>query len=170
MKALVIFVAGLIAAPLLFALAAIAGWLPSNATSAPPQWERGIAGRALDASLEKRAAGLKNPIGLNDTAALAAGQKLYAANCAGCHGSRNGPSDWGRKGFYPRVPQFWQGDAADLTPEEAYAAIHDGIRYSGMGAWRDLMKEKDMWKVANFVASIEPVQPACCKPSAPHRH
>ena len=23
-----------------------------------------------------------------------------------------------------------------------------------MGAWRDLMKEDDMWKVANFVASI----------------
>jgi mono/diheme cytochrome c family protein len=86
-------------------------------------------------------------------------------NCAGCHGDAKARSDWGSKGFYPRVPQFWQGDAADLTPEEAYAAIHDGIRYSGMGAWKDLMKDDDMWKVANFVARIHDLSPAA-KPKA----
>lgn len=40
------------------------------------------------------------------------------------------------------------------TPNEAYGASHDGIRYSAMGAWRDMMNELDMWKLANFVASI----------------
>jgi hypothetical protein len=48
---------------------------------------------------------------------------------------------------------------ANVTPEEAYAAIHDGIRYSGMGAWRDLMKPDDMWKVASFVARIRNLPP-----------
>jgi mono/diheme cytochrome c family protein len=42
----------------------------------------------------------------------------------------------------------------DLSPEEAFAAIHDGIRYSGMGAWSGMMKDEDIWKVANFVARI----------------
>jgi mono/diheme cytochrome c family protein len=111
--------------------------------------------RALDASLEKRSEGLKNPIKPGDAAAMAAGQKLYADNCAGCHGGAKGPSQWGSKGFYPRAPQFFQ-EGTDVGPEEAYAAIHDGIRYSGMGAWRDLMKEGDMWKVANFVAQVKP--------------
>jgi hypothetical protein len=68
--------------------------------------------------------------------------------------STKGPSQWGSKGFYPRAPQFFQ-EGTDVGPEEAYAAIHDGIRYSGMGAWRDLMKEGDMWKVANFVAQVK---------------
>jgi mono/diheme cytochrome c family protein len=154
MKPLVTFILGLIAAPVLFALAGIAGGLPSDATSAPPKWESSLGMRALDASLEHRASGLKNPIAANDTRALAAGQKLYADNCAGCHGTRSAPSKWGASGFYPRVPQFWQ-QGSDVSAEEAYAAVHDGIRYSGMGAWRDLMKDDDIWKVANFVSRIK---------------
>jgi len=159
MKTLVAFIAGLIAAPLLFGIAAAAGWLPSNATSSPPGWEEKIGMRALDASLEKRSDGLRNPIKAGDMAALADGMQLYSDNCAGCHGDANKPSAWGSKGFYPRVPQFWQGEMTDMTPEEAYAAIHDGIRYSGMGAWRDMMKGGDMWKVANFVARIHDLPP-----------
>ena len=153
MKAILAFTAGLIAAPLLFGLAAVAGRLPSSATSSPPNWEMSAGMRALDASLERRSKGLKNPIAANDAAAVAAGTKLYAVNCAGCHGRAKAPSAWGSKGFYPRAPQFWK-EGSDVTPEEAYAAIHDGVRYSGMGAWRDLMKADDMWKVANFVARI----------------
>lgn len=33
-----------------------------------------------------------------------------------------------------RAPQFSQQADSDLTPVEAFAAIHDGIRYTGMGA------------------------------------
>ncbi|HLO21665.1 MAG TPA: c-type cytochrome [Sphingomicrobium sp.] len=153
MKTLVAFIVGLIAAPIVLGLLGVVGWLPSNATSDPPRWESSLGMRALDASLEKRSSGLNNPVAENDTAALAAGGKIYANNCAGCHGSAKGPSDWGAKGFYPRAPQFFQ-EGSDVSSQEAYAAIHDGVRYSGMGAWRDLMKEDDMWKVANFVADI----------------
>ena len=93
MKSFFAFVAGLIALPALLLVAAIAGWLPSNSTAEPPRWESSIGMRALDASLEKRSNGLKNPIASNDHAALTAGAKLYADNCAGCHGSAKGPSD-----------------------------------------------------------------------------
>lgn len=153
MKILIGFIIGLVAGPILFALAGVVGWLPSNATSEPPKWESSIGMRALDASLEKRSGGVKNPIKPNDAAALAAGKELYSDNCAGCHGDQTRPSKWGSRGFYPRAPQFFQ-EGTDVGPEEAYAAIHDGVRYSGMGAWRDMMKEDDMWRVANFVATI----------------
>jgi len=153
MRTLIVFILGFIAFPLLVALAGVLGWLPSHSTAEPPGWESSLGMRALDASLEKRAAKLSNPIDSKDSAALAGGRKIYANNCAGCHGSAKGPSDWGAKGFYPRAPQFFQ-EGTDVDPNEAYAAIHDGVRYSGMGAWRDLMKDDDMWKVANFVASI----------------
>ena len=153
MKTLVAFVLGLIAIPVLLALAGFAGWLPSDATPKPPGWESSMGMRALDASLEQRSDGLASPIAANDSAALAAGAKIYATKCAGCHGDAKAPSLWGAKGFYPRAPQFFQ-EGSDVTPPEAFTAIHDGIRYSGMGAWRDLMKDDDMWKVANFAASI----------------
>lgn len=153
MKILIGLVIGLIAAPLFFALAGVAGFLPSDSSSDPPKWESSVGMRALDASLEKRSSGLKNPIAPTDSAALAAGAKIYGDNCSGCHGSAKGPNDWGAKGLYPRAPQFFQ-QGSDVTPPEAFAAIHDGIRYSGMGAWTGQLKDDEMWKVANFVASI----------------
>jgi mono/diheme cytochrome c family protein len=152
MKMLIAFVAGLIAAPVLFAVAAVAGLLPSNSSSEPPKWESSIGMRALDASLEKRSAGLTNPVRANDAAAIAAGAKIYSDNCAGCHGSAKGPSSFG-SGFYPRVPQFFQ-EGADVEPKEAYAALRDGVRYSGMPAWRSELSDAQMWQVANFVATI----------------
>jgi mono/diheme cytochrome c family protein len=147
------FVIGLILLPAALALLAMTGRLPSDSLSAPPGWETGIGRRALDAALERRTAGLRNPIAANDEAALIAGMDLYRENCAGCHGGTRGPSDWGRSGFYPRVPQFWQEPVA-IAPAEAFVAVRGGIRYSGMGAWQGMMSEPEMWQVANFVSRM----------------
>ena len=155
MRTLIVFILGLIALPLVLALAGVLGWLPSHSTADPPGWESSLGMRALDASLEKRSAKLSNPIDSKDTAALAAGRKIYANNCAGCHGSMKGPSDWGSKGFYPRAPQFFE-EGSDVSAPEAFAAVRDGVRYSGMGAWRDQLSDDEMWKVANYVAGIQP--------------
>jgi mono/diheme cytochrome c family protein len=161
------FIAGLIAGPLLIIVTGMLGLLGSTATATAPGWENALGGKLLDRALEHRTSGLKNPIRANDTAALAEGQALYGDNCAGCHGDQAGPSKWGSMGFYPRVPQFWQLKENELTPEEAYAAIHDGIRYTGMGAWSGMMKEDEVWKVANFVASIHH-RPAQAEPHSAH--
>ena len=155
MKILIAFIVGLIAAPIVFLLTGVLGWLPSDAASTPPGWESSIGMRALDASLEKRSGGLTNPVQSNDTAALAAGKKTYADNCSGCHGDAKGPNAWGAKGLYPRAPQFFQ-HGSDVSPSEAFAAIHDGVRYSGMGAWKGELNDQQIWQVANFVAHIEP--------------
>lgn len=96
--------------------------------------------RALDASLNSRSAKLSGPIAQNDPAALAAGAKIYADDCAACRGSAKGPSDWGAKNFYPRAPQFVQ-EGSDVSPSESFAAIHNGIRYSGMRAWCGQLKD-----------------------------
>lgn len=154
MKTIIAFIVGVIAFPVIFAVMGIVGWLPSNSTSEPPHWESSIGMRALDASLEKRSGALSNPVQPNDNVSIAAGKKIYADKCAACHGSATGPSDWGAKGFYPRAPQFFQ-EGSDVSPPEAFAAIHDGVRYSGMGAWRGQLKDDEIWKVANFVAGIQ---------------
>ena len=152
MKMLIGFILGLIALPALFALAGVLGWLPSNASATPPGWESSFGMKALDASHEKQSDKLSNPIDEKDAAALAVGKKIYADNCAGCHGDAKRASSFG-SGFYPRVPQFFQ-EGADVDPNEAYAAIHDGIRYSGMPAWHGQLSDQQIWQVANFVANI----------------
>ena len=38
--------------------------------------------------------------------------------------------------------------------------VKHGIRYSGMGAWDDLMEDEDIWRVVTFLSSLrEPPQP-----------
>jgi mono/diheme cytochrome c family protein len=156
----VALVVGLLALPVVLAVLALAGWLPADAVSQPPAWEVAIGERALDASLEARAKGVHNPIAASDSVALLAGEKLFRDNCAGCHGSATTDSPWGARNFYPRVPQFWRAEEDDMpAPEEAYIAVRDGIRYSGMGAWNGMLNERQLWQVANFVSRMHRLPP-----------
>jgi mono/diheme cytochrome c family protein len=159
MRTLLIFLAGALLAPLLLLLAAAGGWFSVHATAEPPEWEAGLGRMALHSGLKRETGSLRNPVPAPDEAALAQGMRLFRINCAGCHGDGVGPSPWGSRNFYPRVPQFAE-QQPDITPEQAFLAIRDGIRYSGMGAWRGMMAEGDMWKVANFVTHIHTLPPA----------
>jgi mono/diheme cytochrome c family protein len=158
------FVIGLLLLPIGFAVFAMAGWLPTDAVSQPPGLEVAIGERALDSSLEGRAKGLRNPIAANDNAAVLAGAKLFHENCAGCHGSANADSRWGSQNFYPRVPQFRSIEDDDVpSAEEAYVAIRDGIRYSGMGGWNGMLSERQMWDLANFLSRIHRLPPEAAR-------
>jgi mono/diheme cytochrome c family protein len=85
--------------------------------------------------------------------------KIYRTNCAGCYGDFGKPSAWGANGFYPRVPQFPNAPSA-LRSEEMFLAVRNGVRYSGMGAWRDLMSEEETWKVVAFLSNMHSLPPA----------
>jgi mono/diheme cytochrome c family protein len=159
MRTLLLILAGVLLVPLLFLIAAALGLLPIGATADPPGWETAVGRRALHAGLGREAASLRNPVAAGDEAALAQGMRLFRMNCAGCHGDGTGPSPWGSKNFYPRVPQFAQERVA-IGAGPAFLAIRDGVRYSAMGGWRGMMDEADMWKVANFVSRIPNLPPA----------
>jgi mono/diheme cytochrome c family protein len=137
------------------------GLWPWRATSIPPTWENALAVRSLHSALARSARTLRPPISPSEET-LRAGMKIYRSNCAGCHGDFAHPSIWGTKGFYPRVPQFADTPPA-LSAEEVYLVVRDGIRYSGMGAWKDLISEEDTWKVALFLSQLKSL-PDAVKP------
>jgi mono/diheme cytochrome c family protein len=112
---------------------------------------------ALDAAIAREAPKRANPIAVDD-AALLAGMKLYRSNCEGCHGGGRGPSEWGAK-FYPPVPQF--GARPPGRPDwQIVWIIENGLRYSGMGGWKGMMPEEDMWRVASFLSRLDALPPA----------
>ena len=156
-KLLVAFVLGAVAVPVAWIIAAFMGWLPVEATADPPPWEAKLAHRALEASLEGRASRIESAMPSSD-AALLAGMKLYVNNCSGCHGRPGAPSDWGTKAFYPRVPQFAERPS-NLEPAEMFIVVRHGVRYSGMGAWDDLMPDEDIWRVVAFLSSLRKLPP-----------
>lgn len=147
------FFAGFILGPLIAVIIAGVGLWPWRATSIPPKWENTFATRSFHAAVSREAKNLKAPISPSEET-LRAGMKIYQTNCAGCHGDFGQPSTWGAHGFYPRVPQFPKAPPV-LRSEEMFLIVQNGIRYSGMGAWKDLSSEEETWKVALFLKNMQ---------------
>src|SRR5207302_2121037 len=84
------FILGVIVTLLVFILGALGfamlGFFPTNANVAPPHLEKRLANGAVDASMERHAPRVTNPLPPTDQN-LIDGMKLYTMNCALCHGS-----------------------------------------------------------------------------------
>ena len=150
---------GLVLAPLAVAGAARAGVLSLTAIAPPPAWETNLGRSALHGSVSRAARRLPESPPAATEEDLRGGLRLYRMNCAGCHGDYGRPSDWGTTSFYPRVPQFAESPTT-LTTREAFFVVKNGVRYSGMGAWRNLMNDADIWRVASFVSRMRSLPPS----------
>src|SRR3989442_3382167 len=81
------------------------GFVHTNADATPPSWEQRIAMSSLDASMERHAPRVNNPVPPTDDNIID-GMKLYTMNCAGCHGGLdNKPSPLAHS-QYPPPPQL----------------------------------------------------------------
>ena len=123
-----------------------------------PRWERALAMPSMDASTERHAPRLANPIPAT-AANLAAGASLYRDKCADCHGRPDNPvSDYGRS-FYPPAPQFFRF-APDMPEYQNFYIIKHGVRWTAMPAWGHIMADSEMWQVAAVLSRIHDLPPA----------
>jgi thiosulfate dehydrogenase len=137
---------------------ALLGLMPTNADATPPAIETRIASAALDASMERHAPRLNNPLPPSDENIID-GMKIYTMNCALCHGALDKKESPLAKSFYPPVPQLILEPLDD--PEwHIFYAIRTGVRYTGMPAWGKVLREQDLWKVTAFLARVEKPSPA----------
>jgi len=146
----VIGIVALVAGGLLYARA---GMINPRADIPVPSLEENIAMKSLDASLDRRAPDIKNPVTADDTQ-LAAGMKLYQSNCAGCHGDIVHPESPMAKTLYPRAPQF-QKEKPDMPDNQNFYLIKHGMRYSGMPAWERSMTDGQTWQVVTFLSHMD---------------
>jgi thiosulfate dehydrogenase len=152
------FLSGVFLGPFIIAVGLWLGIWPWRATSVPTSFEKTLGARSLHRALAREAKKLRAPFPASDETLLA-GLKIFRANCAGCHGDLGQPSAWGANGFYPRVPQFG-GEPSSLRAEEMFLVVRNGIRYSGMGAWKELMSEDDTWRVVIFLSNGKSLSPS----------
>ena len=97
---------------------------------------------------------LKNPVPPDDES-IEAGKKIYQRRCASCHGP-TGKGDGGMA--------LSGGTPSDLTDEtwdygstdgEMFVNIRDGFS-ADMLAYKDKLKEKEIWQVVTFMRSLGP--------------
>ena len=89
------------------------------------------------------AAAMTNPLAGNANAA-AGGKKLYAQNCAQCHGNN-------LQGMGP-APALESSNVKSAKPGELFWFITNGNLSAGMPSWSSLPKQQ-RWQIVSFLES-----------------
>ncbi len=93
-----------------------------------------------------------------DEANLLSGAKVYKQHCATCHGLPGEPKGTIALGMYPAPPQLFHGvGVTDDDAWESYWKVENGIRMSGMPAFKDRLTEKQIWQVAVLVKNADKI-------------
>jgi thiosulfate dehydrogenase len=155
------FIAGIIVTIIIAAgigYGAIAtGRIPAAAAGARAfPLERWAARRSLRATLAREAPKGVNPVELVD-ADLITGINLYQHHCAVCHGGVKGeaaPTPIA-KGEYPAPPQLATDGVEDDPEGWTWWKIENGIRWTGMPAWKDTLTPQQAWTLTLFLKHMD---------------
>ena len=133
------------------------GGMPAAAANAKPlPLERFMAGRALHVAIAKDA---DKPSPLPpDEANLAAGAKVYRAQCLVCHGAIDQKQpDAIARGMFPRPPQLMppRKGVTDDPVGETYWKARNGIRLTGMPAFEGSLTEDQLWQVSLLLSKAD---------------
>jgi mono/diheme cytochrome c family protein len=104
------------------------------------------------------AAKMTNPVKADQTS-IAAGQKLYEKNCAGCHGDTGKGDGSMADELTPKPSNLTDADwKHGSTDGELFLVIRDGAKNTGMKAFSKKMTAHQIWDVVNYVRSIGPAK------------
>ncbi len=134
------------------------GYAPVAASARPIPFERNLTRLGLHSYLDK----LPHPVPqmAADEASLIAGAKIYKQHCAVCHGFPGEPKSAIAQGMYPAPPQLFQGvGVTDDEPWESYWKVENGIRMSGMPAFKGRLTETEIWQVSVLVKNADKITP-----------
>ena len=137
---------------------AMLGFFPTNANVPPPGIDKRLAMGAVDASMERHAPRLTNPVPPNDQNFID-GMKLYTMNCALCHGGLDRKPPSLANSFYPPAPNL-VSDPPDDPEWHLFYTIRTGIRYTGMPSWEKTLSQPDMWKITSLLSHMNKLPPA----------
>jgi mono/diheme cytochrome c family protein len=135
------------------------GVVPSRASDKPSRIERWAANTSLKAAIARETRGTVDPLTPSDDN-VAAGLKIYAANCVVCHGASDHKPSILSQGFYIRAPQLAKDGVEDDPESEAYWKVRYGIRFTAMPAFGERLSDDDLWRVAMFVKRMDKLPPA----------
>jgi len=150
---------GLILAPL-----ALLAWFqwghPPVAVADPPlPLERQITQVPLNARIARELPG-NQPIPA-DEANLTAGAQVYRDQCAVCHGFHDRPSSFAAH-MFPEAPALWEKHqdsdvvgVSDDPPGETYWKVANGIRLTGMPAFKYALTDTQIWQVSVLLANAD---------------
>jgi thiosulfate dehydrogenase len=132
------------------------GFAPVATSASPMPLERKLAKSALHAYLNKLPH--PQPMVPADEANLIAGSKVYKEQCGTCHGLPGEPKSAVSQGMFPAPPQLFHGvGVTDDEPWETYWKVENGIRMTGMPAFKGQIPEKEIWQATMLVKNADKI-------------
>jgi mono/diheme cytochrome c family protein len=150
-KYLVGFIVGLLLVPTIAFLYLWFGYAPVATASPPLPLEATITRIALNKRIAEEApkAAPIEPSPAN----LIAGATIYTGHCVVCHSGISGTASAIAKGMFPRPPELLHGKGVtDDRVGETYWKAANGIRLSGMPAFRGSLTDTQLWQVSEVLA------------------
>ena len=131
------------------------GMAPVATSASAMPFEKKLAKLGLNKRIEKEMP--KDPPAIQmDDAAYQAAASVYKDNCAFCHGLPNQQRPPAATGMYPRPPQLFRGHGVtDDEPGETYWKVANGIRLTGMPAYKPSLNDQQLWQVTMLLKNAD---------------
>src|SRR5580692_3607243 len=140
---------------MLGALGAVLGalLLGCKAGKQPSQAETSLANAAKDVVIPLEAGKMKNPLPETDEV-VSQGQEVFLGSCAQCHGAdARGDTNVGRN-MNPPAMDLTSSHVQHWSDAELFWIIQNGVRLTGMPAWKSSISDNDTWKLARFIHNL----------------
>ena len=137
-----------------------------SADDRPGRLEREIAGRLVRLSSPPSERDRHNPF-----AGTVSDETVdhYNDHCAACHAADGrGHTEMGEN-MYPKVPDLAGAAVQQLSDGSIFYIIQNGVRWTGMPAWKHEHTEEDTWKLVSFVRRV-PSMPVAPEGETGHEH
>ena len=162
-------IAGLALAALLGgAVTLYAGWYDISATDQHLAHTYWLLDTSMRRSVKHRAEEIKVPDLKNSERGFA----LFRDHCVQCHGAPGVAPEPFAMGMTP-APASLSYTAREWPPEDLYWVLKEGIKMTGMPAWKHRMSDEDMWAVVAFLKilpTLSPAQYKAMKAPSLHKH
>ena len=132
----------------------------------PSQDETGLANAAKDVAIPLEAGKMQNP--LPDSAEVVSqGREVYLGSCAQCHGGDGrGDSEIGHA-MNPPAMDLTSAHVQHWSDAELFWIVQNGVRLTGMPAWKSSLSENETWELARFIHELPSLDGASASTTGP---
>ncbi|HEY4379605.1 MAG TPA: c-type cytochrome [Acidobacteriaceae bacterium] len=136
-----------------------------SANKKPSKLETALANAAKDVVIPIEAQNVKNPAPAG-AENIQEGRNTFLQQCALCHASDGRAETKLGMAMYPPAMDLNSPHVQRWTDAELFWIIQNGVRLTGMPAFKTMVSEQDTWKVVDFIHALPK---SAANPEAQHK-